>query len=76
MKAYVLINIRAGEVAEVVRQLRRIEYVTEASMTFGPYDAVAEVKVDDLNQLGRILALNIQPIPGVMGTLTCMAVEV
>ena len=75
MKAYILITIRAGEIAEVVRQLQRIESVMEASMTFGPFDAVAVVQANDVNHLGRILALNIQPIPGVTDTLTCLAVE-
>jgi len=75
MKAYVLIEIRTGEIAEVVRQLRRVEGVKEAHMTFGPYDAVAEIYADDTNHLGRILAMSIQPIPGIMQTLTCMAVE-
>jgi DNA-binding Lrp family transcriptional regulator len=76
MKAYVLINIRTGELRDVVRQLKRIEQVREASMTFGPYDAVAIVEASDVNDLGRILASAIQPIPGVKETLTCLAVEI
>jgi DNA-binding Lrp family transcriptional regulator len=76
MKAYVLITIRTGEIAEVVRQLRRIDAVREANMTFGPYDAVAVVQARDVNHLGQILASSIQPIPGVQATLTCLAVEV
>jgi hypothetical protein len=62
MKAYVLINIRTGDVKEVVKNLRRVQGVVEANMTFGPYDA--------------ILATAIQPIPGVLETLTCLAVDV
>ncbi|MFO7536600.1 MAG: Lrp/AsnC ligand binding domain-containing protein [Chloroflexota bacterium] len=75
MKAYILINIRIGGVSEAVQHLRRIEQVIEANMTFGPYDAVAIVQADDANHLGRILADNIQPIPGITETLTCLAVE-
>jgi DNA-binding Lrp family transcriptional regulator len=75
MKAYVLINVRTGEVREVVRQLRRIEGVLEATMTFGPYDAVAVVEASDVGALGRILYSGIQPVPGVTQTLTCLAVE-
>jgi DNA-binding Lrp family transcriptional regulator len=76
MKAYILVNIRTGEIHEVVRQLRRVEGVIEANMTFGPYDAVAVVQANDVNHLGSILALGIQPIPGVIETLTCLSVEV
>ena len=76
MKAYVLVNIRVGDTKEVVRNLRRVEGVIEANMTFGPYDAVAVVEAADLNKLGAILATAIQPIPGVMETLTCLSVEI
>lgn len=75
MKAFMLIEIRTGEISEVVRQLQRIESVTEAYMTFGPYDAVAVVSADDVSHLGRIMASVIQPIPGVLDTLTCIAVD-
>jgi len=76
MKAYVLIRIRAGEVKDVVRALRKVDGVTEAHMTFGPYDAVAVVETSDIAKLGAITASAIQPIPGVEQTLTCLTVEV
>ncbi len=76
MKAYVLIKTRPGEVKEVVRQLRKTENVTEAHMTFGPYDAVAVLETSDINGLGGLIASAIQPIPGVEQTLTCIAVDV
>ena len=75
MKAYVLIKIRAGEVKDVVRQLRKLENVIEAHMTFGPYDAVAVISAKDLSGLGNLIASAIQPIPGVEQTLSCVAVE-
>ena len=76
MKAYVLIKTRPGEVKEVVRQLRKMENVVEAHMTFGPYDAVAVLESSDLSGLGELIASAIQPVPGVEQTLTCVAVEV
>ena len=76
MKAYVLVNIRAGDLKEVVKNLRRVQGVIEANMTFGPYDAVAVIETDDINGVGSILAGEIQPIPGVLETLTCLAVDV
>lgn len=76
MKAYVMIKIRAGEVKEVVSRLRSIKGVVEAHMTFGPYDAMAVVETADIAKLGAITALEIQPIPGVEQTLTCLAVDV
>ena len=75
MKAYILIEIQTGEIREVVKQMRRVDGVIEASMTFGPYDAIAVVEAEDVNQIGRIMANDIQPIPGVLETLTCLALE-
>lgn len=76
MKAYVMVKVRAGDVKDVVSNIRKIEDVVEAHMTFGPYDVVAVVETVDLAKLGRITALEIQPIPGVEQTLTCLAVDV
>lgn len=76
MKAFVLINIRAGEILDVVHQLKKMVQVRDVNMTFGPYDAVAIVESKDINDLGKILAGSIQPIPGVEETLTCLAVDV
>lgn len=75
MKAFMLINIRTGEIPEVIRQLQRIDSVSEAYMTFGPYDAVAVVTAEDVAQLGKIMSAMIQPIPGILDTLTCIAVD-
>jgi DNA-binding Lrp family transcriptional regulator len=75
MKAFVLIQVRAGDVRDVVSNLRTIQGVVEAHMTFGPYDAVAVVETADLSKLGTITASEIQPIPGVERTLTCLAVD-
>ena len=76
MKAYVLVNIRTGDVKEVVKNLRRVQGVIEANMTFGPYDAVTVIETDNIQGVGTILANEIQPIPGVLETLTCLAVDV
>lgn len=76
MKAYIMIKIHAGDVKEVVQSLRKVKGVVEAHMTFGPYDAVAVVETADIARLGAITASEIQPIPGVEQTLTCLAVDV
>jgi DNA-binding Lrp family transcriptional regulator len=76
MKAYVMIKVRSGEIKEAVGQLRKITGVVEAHMTFGPYDAIAVVEAENIAEVGAITALEIQPIPGVEQTLTCLAVDV
>lgn len=75
MKAYIMINVRNGQIMEVVKLLRTIPSVTEAHMTFGPYDVVTKVEVESMTQMGDLIAEEIQPIPGVLETLTCLAVD-
>ena len=75
MKAYVLINVQVGTIPEVIRNLTRLPGVQSADMTFGEYDMVAVVQVPDVKTLARLISMEIQPIPGVIRTNTCMAVS-
>jgi DNA-binding Lrp family transcriptional regulator len=75
MKAFVLIKIRTGEVELVLRDLYRIPAVADAYMTFGPHDAIAMIEAEDLKQIGQIVYSEIQPIPGILQTLTLLAIE-
>jgi DNA-binding Lrp family transcriptional regulator len=76
VKAYVLIKVRTGEVTTVVRHLHRVKAVRTAEMTFGEYDAIAVVEAGDLEALGTVIAAQIQTIPGILNTNTCLAVEI
>ncbi len=76
MKAFVLLKIRTGEVAQVLNLLGRVRTISEAHMTFGPYDAVAVLEAKDVNAIGKIISNEIQPIPGILETLTCLAVDI
>lgn len=72
MRAFVLIRIRAGDIVDVLRQLRTVAGVSEARGTFGPYDAIAVVEISDTALLGRTVAMEIQTLPGVLETVTCL----
>ncbi len=76
MKAYVLIKVNTGEVTSVVRRLHHIKAVRTAEMTFGDFDAIAIVEAGDLEALGAVIAAQIQMIPGIIKTNTCLAIEV
>ncbi len=73
MKAYVLIRAQLMETANVVEMLHRVKGVISADVTFGPYDAVAQVEANDLDSLSRIIIHDIRTLPGVLDTLTCLA---
>ena len=75
MKAYVMITVRSGAILEVVNNLRHIEGVMVANMTFGPYDVVAVIQAENVHRIGHLIAADIQPIPGIIDTLTCLVLE-
>ena len=75
MKAYIMINVRLGSILEVVNNLREIDGVKEANMTFGTYDVVSAIEAEDVREIGRMIATKIQPIPGILETLTCLVIE-
>jgi len=76
MKAYVLIHTQTSETAEVVEMMRRVKGVISADVTFGPFDAVAQVEAADLGSIGHVIVREIRTLPGVLDTVTCLAVNV
>lgn len=74
MKAYVLVTVAAGQTSQVVRDLRKVKQVSAADFTFGPYDVVAVVEADNVGAIGRVVAEEIQTMPGVAKTLTCLQI--
>jgi uncharacterized protein with GYD domain len=75
MRAYVLVHVRTGQEREVTRALKGQPGILRADFTFGPYDVIAEVEAPDLATLGKLVSVTIRAQPGVMDTLTCLAVE-
>jgi DNA-binding Lrp family transcriptional regulator len=75
MRAYVLIEVRTGEERTVARSLRGQPGIVKSDFTFGPYDVIAEIEAADLSGLGKLVSSTIRATPGVLDTLTCLAVE-
>jgi uncharacterized protein with GYD domain len=75
MRAYVLVHVRTGEEREVTRALKGQAGIVRADFTFGPYDVITEVEAPDLAALGKLVSITIRAQPGVIDTLTCLAVE-
>ena len=69
--AYILIQTQAGRGSEVARALAGLSGVTECDGVTGPYDVIAKVSAESLDELGRLVASGIQTIEGVTRTLTC-----
>ncbi len=74
-KAYILIEVAAGYVLKVLKELKSIDQVNFAHAITGQYDIIAEVEAEDMAAIGRISLNRVQKVEGVIRTVTCNVVE-
>jgi DNA-binding Lrp family transcriptional regulator len=72
VQAYVLVQTKVGDAGQVARELERIPGVVSSDPVTGPYDVVVRVEASDLDDLGRVVAVDVQGIDGITRTLTCV----
>ena len=70
MRAYVLINVRAGRIREVVAALIRLEGVRRADACWGLPDIFAAVETADEKRFNELVIDQIQKLEGVERTET------
>jgi len=73
-KAFVLIETVVGRTREVATALRQINGVKSVDPVTGPYDVIAIVEAENLNDIGDIVTEKIHPTSGISRTVTCLAV--
>ena len=71
VEAIVLVQVKVGRSSPVAQAVREIGGVTEAYVVTGPYDVIARVEADSLDDLGGMVVSGIQEVEGVSRTLTC-----
>ena len=74
-KAFVLIETAVGKNKEVVAQLSKMEGVRSVDIVTGPYDIIAIVEGDSLNEIGDLITGKIHPVSGINRTVTCLAIK-
>jgi len=73
-KAYVLIETAVGSTKEVASAIERLEGVQAVDPVTGPYDIIAIVEGESLNNIGDLVTGKIHPIAGISRTVTCLAI--
>ena len=73
-KAFVLIETTVGRTKEVATALKDLKGVESVDAVTGPYDVIAIIEAETLNEIGDIVTQAIHPIPGISRTVTCLAV--
>ncbi len=73
-KAFVLIETVVGKTKEVVAKISQLEGVKSVDPVTGPYDVIAMVESESLNEIGDLVTGKIHPIAGISRTVTCLAI--
>jgi len=74
-KAYVLIETQVGKTKDVVETIRGVEGVLSVDAVTGPYDAIAVVQEETLNEIGDLITAKVHPISGISRTVTCLVLK-
>ena len=70
MRTYVLIEVAVGKTREVVDSLTGISGMQAVDRVTGPYDVIAVLETEGLNEAGKVVAESIHTISGVDRTMT------
>ncbi len=73
-KAFVLIETAVGKSKEVVDAIRQLKGVKSVDTVTGPYDVIAIVEGENLNDIGDLVTARIHPVAGISRTVTCLAI--
>ena len=73
-KAFILIETVVGRTKEVVTDLSNLAGVQSVDTVTGPYDVIAIIEAESLNEIGDIVTQKIHPIAGISRTVACLAV--
>lgn len=75
MKAFVLVNVKAGKSAAVMDVLKRIEAIEIVYACWGRPDIIALVDVKNERALSNLVMDKIQPVAGIESTDTHIVIE-
>jgi DNA-binding Lrp family transcriptional regulator len=74
-KAFILIETAGSRSKEVSSQLSKLKGVESVDPVTGPYDIIARVSGEDLNDIGDLITGKIHNIPGINRTVTCLVIK-
>lgn len=72
IRAFVLMNLVTSDLSSTMTQLREIKEVKNANAVIGPYDCIAELEAENMDELGKLVVDKLLKVEGVAKTLTCV----
>lgn len=73
-KAFVLIETAVGKTRDVQAAAKQLAGVKSVDCVTGPYDLIAILEGENLNDIGELVTAKIHPIAGIARTVTCLAI--
>ncbi|GAI82780.1 unnamed protein product [marine sediment metagenome] len=74
-KAFVLIETVVGRDKGVATALKQLEGVKSVDTVTGPYDVIATIERETLNDIGDLVTAKIHPVAGISRTVSCLVME-
>ena len=69
-KGFVLLNCDLGAEEFIVEELKKISQVSQAYVTFGAYDVIAEINTDSREDFDETVSFKIIRLTRVVSTMT------
>ncbi|MEE8458200.1 MAG: Lrp/AsnC ligand binding domain-containing protein [Acidimicrobiia bacterium] len=76
VQAFVLIQTDTGRASDVAREIKELDGVSTAEAVTGPYDVIVSAEAADVDALGHLVVTQIQPVVGIVRTLTCPVIRI
>jgi len=73
-KAFILIETDIGKSKAVTDVLRKLEGVDSVDIVTGPYDVIAVIHGETLNDVGELITEKIHPVPNISRMVTCLTI--
>ena len=74
-KGFVLLNCDLGAEEFIVEELKKISQVSQAYVTFGAYDVIAEINADSQEVFDETVSLKIRRLTRIVSTMTLNVVN-
>ena len=74
-KGFVLLNCDLGAEEFIVEELRKISQVSQAYVTFGAYDVIAEINTDSQDDFDETVSFKIRRLTRIVSTMTLNVID-
>ena len=75
VKGYLLIKLVPGLESDALSQIRAIPGITDVSLVFGQWDAIAMAEVKTLFEMAKVIVGEVRSVQGVQDTTTLVQGE-